>query len=158
MIPLCVLSMKLSSPIVCRLTIISGTAATVLPVLSGLPTGLNRVSAYSSAPVIARQVPVAQKTNLPGDWTYAGCLREPATGKIFPYQITWIGNNSAVACMNQCAAFGYPASGVEVSYKACYEISELTSLLIFSPLYLVWTRMLCVSDASYISHTSLNDY
>ena len=103
--------MKLSSLILCILTIISGGATTIFPVLGALP------------------VPVAQKTNLPGSWTYAGCLREPATGKMFPYQIIWIGNNSAVACMNQCAAFGYPASGVEVSYEPFtkhVKISELT--------------------------------
>ena len=83
--------------------------------------GVNRTSVYSSAPVVALPVPVAQKTDLPGNWTYAGCLREPATGRMFPNQIIWIGNNSAVACMNQCAAFGYPASGVEVSYKSCHK-------------------------------------
>ena len=82
--------------------------------------GPNRVSVYSSVPVVALPVPVAQKTNLPGNWTYAGCLREPATSKMFANQIIWTGNNSAVACMNQCAAFGYPASGVEVSYKAYF--------------------------------------
>ena len=36
---LCVFSMKLSSLIVCGFTIISGGAAAVFPVLSGLPTG-----------------------------------------------------------------------------------------------------------------------
>ena len=91
--------------------------------------GPNRVSVYSSAPVVALPVPVAQKTNLPGNWTYAGCLREPATGKMFPNKIIWVGNNSAVACMNQCSAFGYPASGVEVSYKSYDKIWELTSFL-----------------------------
>jgi hypothetical protein len=80
--------------------------------------GPNRVSVYSSVPVVALPVPVAMTTDLPGKWTYAGCLREPATGKMFPNQIIWIGNNSALACMNQCAAFGFPASGVEVSQKA----------------------------------------
>lgn len=79
--------------------------------------GPNRASVYSSGPVVSLHVPVAMTTDLPGDWTYAGCLREPATGKMFPNQIIWIGNNSALACMNQCAAFGYPASGVEVSQK-----------------------------------------
>jgi len=34
---------------------------------------------------------------------------------MFPNQIIWIGNNTALACMNQCAAFGYDASGTEVS-------------------------------------------
>ena len=83
--------------------------------------GPNRASVYSSVPVVVLPVPVAQKKHLPGNWTYAGCLREPATGKMFSNKITWIGNNSAVACMNQCAAFGYPAAGVEVSHKACHE-------------------------------------
>ena len=88
--------------------------------------GPNRVSVYSSVPVVSLPVPVPMTTDLPGDWTYAGCLREPATGKVFPNQIIWIGNNSALACMNQCAAFGYPASGVEVSRKA-YHIIDLGS-------------------------------
>ena len=96
------------------------TLLTALYLHSEACGGPNRVSVYSSAPVVVLPVPFAQKTNLPGDWTYAGCLREPATGKMFPNQIIWIGNNSAVACMNQCAAFGYPASGVEVSYKVCH--------------------------------------
>ena len=83
-------------------------------------------------------------TDLPGNWTYAGCLRETATGKMFPNQIIWIGNNSALACMNQCAAFGYPASGVEVSRNAYLHV-QLTG--VFS----VWKRMLCVSIISNIN-------
>jgi len=67
-------------------------------------------------------------TNLPGNWTYAGCLRETATGKMFPNQIIWIGNNSALACMNQCAAFGYPASGVEFGQECyCGDITDVTN-------------------------------
>lgn len=38
-------------------------------------------------PIVALPVPVAITINLPGNWTYAGCLRD------------------------QCAAFGNPASG-----------------------------------------------
>jgi len=37
--------------------------------------GANRLSVYSSAPFAALPVPTAMKTNLPGKWTYAGCLR-----------------------------------------------------------------------------------
>jgi hypothetical protein len=95
-------------------------------------------------PVVALPVPVAMTTNLPGKWTYAGCLREPATGKkIFPNQIIWIGNNSALACMNQCAAFGYPASGVEVSPKAYLSLYAANS-----GIFSVWSRMLCVAIVS----------
>jgi len=40
---------------------------------------------------------------------------ETATGKMFANQMDhWTFNNSALACMNQCAAFGYSAAGVEV--------------------------------------------
>ncbi|KAF4622575.1 hypothetical protein D9613_009394 [Agrocybe pediades] len=81
--------------------------------------GPNRLSVYSSKPIVALPVPSAMKTNLPGNWTYAGCLRETATGKMFANQIIWIGNNTALACMNQCAAFGYSAAGVEFGQE-CY--------------------------------------
>lgn len=33
---------------------------------------------------------------------------------MFDNQIIWIGNNTAEACMNQCAKFGFTAAGVEV--------------------------------------------
>lgn len=90
--------------------------------------GANRVSVYSSVPVIALPVPVPLTTDLPGSWTYAGCLREPPTGKIFPNEITWIGNNSALACINQCAAFGYPAAGVEYGQECyCGDITDVAA-------------------------------
>ncbi len=40
--------------------------------------------------------------------------RELTGARVLPYQNIWLTNNSAVACMNQCAAFGYPVAGVEV--------------------------------------------
>jgi hypothetical protein len=90
--------------------------------------GPNRVSVYTSVPVVALPVPVPMTTDLPGNWTYAGCLREPAAGKVFPNQIIWIGNNSALACMNQCAAFGYPASGVEFGQECyCGDITDVAA-------------------------------
>ena len=136
--------------------------------------GPNRLSVYNSAPITALPIPVIQKTNLPGGWQYAGCLRcvhssahsprvcvlyasvrmekkrnetknrcventgartiesrradagcvnrENTTNRIFDNQIIWIGNNSAIACMNQCAEFGYPASGTEV--RCVYSLRE----------------------------------
>jgi hypothetical protein len=62
---------------------------------------------------------------------------EPGGARVLPNQIIWIGNNSALACMNQCAAFGYPASGTEVRY----------CVVVFTPsdaICLVWSRMLYV--------------
>lgn len=38
--------------------------------------GPNRLSVYSSTrPIVALPVPTPQTTDLPGKWTYAGCLR-----------------------------------------------------------------------------------
>lgn len=34
--------------------------------------------------------------------------------RVFPYQINAPGTNTPVMCMNQCAAFGFSAAGVEV--------------------------------------------
>ncbi|KAF9484627.1 copper radical oxidase [Pholiota conissans] len=90
--------------------------------------GPNRLSVYASKPIVALPVPTAQKTNLPGSWTYAGCLREGTTARIFPNQIINIGNNSAIACMNQCAAFGYPASGTEFGQECyCGDITDVAA-------------------------------
>jgi len=37
--------------------------------------GPNRLSVYSSVPIIALPVPSAMTTGLPGSWVYKGCLR-----------------------------------------------------------------------------------
>ncbi|KAF8346390.1 glyoxal oxidase N-terminus-domain-containing protein [Amanita rubescens] len=96
--------------------------------------GPNRVSVYSShEPVIALPVPTTQKTGLPGAWSYAGCLQELPNARVFPYKNIWLTNNSAVACMNQCAAFGYPAAGVEYGQECyCGDLSDV-SLSTFVP-------------------------
>jgi hypothetical protein len=36
--------------------------------------------------------------------------------RILPWMLEWPTNNSATACMQQCAEFGYPAAGVEVGF------------------------------------------
>ncbi|KAF8908562.1 copper radical oxidase with WSC domains [Gymnopilus junonius] len=89
--------------------------------------GPNRLSVYAaSKTIVALPVPTIQKTGLPGNWNYAGCLREVTAGRMFPNQIIWPGNNSAIACMNQCAAFGYPASGVEFGQECyCGDITDV---------------------------------
>ncbi|KJA18927.1 copper radical oxidase [Hypholoma sublateritium FD-334 SS-4] len=90
--------------------------------------GPNRLSVYASAPITALPIPVIQKTGLPGGWQYAGCLRENTTNRIFDNQIIWIGNNSAIACMNQCAEFGYPASGTEFGQECyCGDITDIAA-------------------------------
>ncbi|KAG6895209.1 hypothetical protein C0992_002565 [Termitomyces sp. T32_za158] len=77
--------------------------------------GPNRVSVYSSTGnVTILPVPTPLQTGLPANWQYKGCLRFPENGvKALPYKIVWPTNNTALACVSQCAAFGFPASGVE---------------------------------------------
>ena len=84
----------------------------------------------SSANLTALPVPVTQNTSLPGKFKYVGCLAsapfpllqprflltscsEPGAARVFPYQIINTNNNTATACLTQCAAFGYPAAGME---------------------------------------------
>jgi hypothetical protein len=53
---------------------------------------------------------------------------EAVGGRVLPNQINWPGNNTALACMNQCAAFGYPVSGTEVGQILSRKIDVLTCL------------------------------
>ncbi|KNZ82368.1 WSC domain-containing protein 2, partial [Termitomyces sp. J132] len=97
--------------------------------------GPNRVSVYTSTGnVTVLPVPSPLQTGLPTNWKYKGCLREPANGaKALPYKIVWPTNNTALACVEQCAAFGYPASGVEFGQE-CYcgdQMDPVTNSAIF---------------------------
>jgi len=91
--------------------------------------GPNRLSVYTSnGSVTALPVPTIMNTSLPGLWKYQGCLREPGGPRVLPNQIIWIGNNSALACMNQCAAFGFPVSGTEYGQECyCGDVSDVTA-------------------------------
>jgi hypothetical protein len=40
--------------------------------------------------------------------------REPVPNRVFPHQIIYTTDNSVETCLNQCAAFGFPAAGLEV--------------------------------------------
>ena len=46
--------------------------------------------------------------------------REAPNGvRLFPNQIVQPTNNSVDFCLNQCAAFGYPAAGLEFGQECC---------------------------------------
>ena len=51
--------------------------------------------------------------------------RETVGGRVLPYQIIWPTNNTEVACMNQCAAFGFAASGTEVGKCFWFSLGHL---------------------------------
>ncbi|TFK22851.1 copper radical oxidase [Coprinopsis marcescibilis] len=82
--------------------------------------GPNLMSVYTSTgDVDVVPVPTTQIDNLPGNYKYEGCLVEAVGFRIIPNQILWERNNSAVACMEQCAKFGFPVSATEYGYE-CY--------------------------------------
>ncbi|KAF8346395.1 copper radical oxidase [Amanita rubescens] len=87
----------------------------------------------SHEPIVALPVPTIQETGLPGDWSYTGCLQEVTNGHVLPYENIWLTNNSAIACMNQCAAFGYPVAGVEFGQECYCGDSSDVSLSTFVP-------------------------
>ncbi|KAI0246523.1 copper radical oxidase [Lactifluus subvellereus] len=78
--------------------------------------------------VIARDAPTVQTTNLPGNWQYSRCLAEPDSAHVFPYKITLAQNNNAQNCLSQCAAFGYPAAGMESGNECwCGDVADITN-------------------------------
>ncbi|TFY75770.1 hypothetical protein EWM64_g8241 [Hericium alpestre] len=91
--------------------------------------GPNRLSVYSSSSnVTVFPVPTPQKTDLPGQWVYQGCLAEPVPNRVFPNQLFNVNNNSAEACLNQCAAFGFGAAGMEFGDECyCGDVSDIQS-------------------------------
>ena len=74
--------------------------------------GPNLVSVYSQGAIQVYQPPATQNTT--GNWQYQGCLLDSSTGaRTFPYQLILTNNNTAANCLNQCAAYGYMAGGME---------------------------------------------
>ncbi|KAI0364868.1 galactose oxidase [Pilatotrama ljubarskyi] len=89
--------------------------------------GPNRLSVYSSTGnVTALPVPTPLNSSLPGQWEYKGCLQEPNGARVFPYQLIYTTNNTIEGCLNQCAAFGYPAAGAEFGDECwCGDITDV---------------------------------
>ncbi|EMD36066.1 hypothetical protein CERSUDRAFT_115979 [Gelatoporia subvermispora B] len=92
--------------------------------------GPNRISLYANSTTITSfPVPVVLNTSLPGQWKYQGCFQEGADGaRVFPYENIWTDNMTIEACLNQCAAFGFPAAGAEFAEQCfCGDPSDVTS-------------------------------
>ncbi|KAJ7229668.1 glyoxal oxidase N-terminus-domain-containing protein [Mycena haematopus] len=89
----------------------------------------NRLSIYSTTPNITiLPIPVPQNSSIPGFWSYQGCLAEANGARVFPWEIDNTNNNSAVACLSQCAAFGYTAGGMEFGFQCfCGDVSDVTA-------------------------------
>ena len=102
----------------------------------------DRLSVYSNstANLTVYQVPAVQKTGLPENWKYVGCLRDDAQNgmRALAYQIILNNNNTANNCISQCSAFGYAYGGLEYGNE-CYVSTDPASFTILTGLpILVW--------------------
>jgi Glyoxal oxidase N-terminus/WSC domain len=74
--------------------------------------GPNLMSVYASGNLTTYKVPTARATDLPGSWTYEGCLTDiPA--RVLPYQTDMKTNITITSCLDLCATYGYDAGGLE---------------------------------------------
>lgn len=89
--------------------------------------GPNLLSVYSRGNVTVLPVPTNQKTDLPGNWQFQGCLQDNVNGtRTFPWMITNPTNNSAKTCLTACSDFGYPAGGMEYGDQCfCGDVGDI---------------------------------
>jgi hypothetical protein len=96
----------------------------------------NRMSLYSIGTPQIYQPPGPQKTGLPANWAYQGCLQDnilssngnpPVTLTTLPY-LVWTNEtgNTPVACIEQCQLFGYNAAGLEYGSECfCGDVENI---------------------------------
>ncbi|KAH7126789.1 hypothetical protein B0J11DRAFT_526490 [Dendryphion nanum] len=85
----------------------------------------SRMSVYSNSTLVVYPVPKVQRTNLPGSWSYTGCLSDDGQQRALPYQLILTKNNTANNCIAQCSAFGYNAGGMEYGDECyCGDVSD----------------------------------
>lgn len=73
----------------------------------------NRLSVYINGRLKKASPVTVQKTGLPGNWQYQGCLTDSAQNRALMYMTYWPTNNTNVHCLNLCAQYGYGAGGTE---------------------------------------------
>lgn len=73
----------------------------------------NRLSIYSNGTLSNYTAP-GNLANVPGNWTYAGCLQDNVNNiRSLPYLMFFPRNNSNTQCIELCDKFGYNAAGTE---------------------------------------------
>ena len=110
----------------------------------------NRLNIYSNATLQVYQPPAVQKTGLPGNWTYQGCLYDDAVTRTFPYQIDFQGNNTATNCLSLCSQYGYGAGGMEYG-EQCFcgdQANVIAAGSVFKPES--DCSMPCTGNSSYL--------
>lgn len=88
----------------------------------------NVLSIYSNGTMIDYKPAVIQKTDLPGSWTYKGCLSDVAgSTRSLPYLDTY-SNNTNNYCLSLCQQFGYNAGGTEYGEQCfCGDQSDVAN-------------------------------
>ncbi|KAF7193724.1 WSC domain-containing protein [Pseudocercospora fuligena] len=72
-----------------------------------------RLSVYSNSTLTNYTSPGFLTDNLPGNWSFAGCLEDNVNNqRSLPYQMEFK-DNSNLKCMKLCQEFGYTAAGTE---------------------------------------------
>ncbi|KUJ12265.1 uncharacterized protein LY89DRAFT_738058 [Mollisia scopiformis] len=80
----------------------------------------NYLSLYNTGNLTVYAPPAAQKTNLPGSWTYQGCYSDNINNvRALFWQNILTNNNTATSCLSLCAQYGYMAAGMEYGDE-CY--------------------------------------
>jgi hypothetical protein len=70
---------------------------------------------------------------------------------VFPYQNILSNNNSAEACLNLCAAYGYPAAGMEYSDECCeFSANNLLCLFPLHPIGQIACMLTNPYDHAYV--------
>lgn len=78
------------------------------------------LSIYNTGNLTVFQPPAAQKSNLPGSWTYQGCYTDNVNdNRALIWQSILTTNNTATTCLSLCAKYGYMAAGMEYGDE-CY--------------------------------------
>jgi hypothetical protein len=79
----------------------------------------DRLTVWSKGNLTVVPIPVIEKTDLPQNWSYVGCLLDGVTSnRPLPYKLVH-SNNSVGNCIEQCQKYGFPAAGVEYG-EECY--------------------------------------
>ncbi|KAL8878579.1 MAG: hypothetical protein Q9198_003640, partial [Flavoplaca austrocitrina] len=97
---------------------------------SGNPTqkcgGASRMTIFATGNLTVLDVPVPQKTNLPGKWEYKGCLSEGVGRRVWKYQTILTKTNSATECLSRCSEFGFMAGGMEYGTECfCGDVVDI---------------------------------
>ena len=90
----------------------------------------NRMSIYSTGTLNVYQPPAVQTTNLPGSWTYQGCLTDQdGATRTFPYKNVLETNNTADNCLSLCSQFDYMAGGTEYGQECwCGDYGDIVNV------------------------------